>query len=219
MNWSKAKASRGIVFLLVFSLLLLYPVCTVFSQTSSGTTVAVKPSTNTARVGETVTINITLTNVQNLYALDVTLQWNASALQVLSADARLGVESHSDGVLHNEIQVVEDNASQEIGQYHLVATSIAPAASFTGSGIIAIIVFNVTSLGHSELVLATELADYNPAGSNFIDHTDINGTVDSVIPEFPNIAVFALFLLLATFVVFASKKLLKKNVTHAIVAC
>ena len=217
MNCPKAKASRGIVFLLVFSLLLLYPVCTVFSQASSSTPVAVKPSANTARVGETVTINITLANVQNLYALDVTLQWNASALQVLGADSRLGVESHSDGVLHTEIQVVEDNATQEIGQYHLVATSIAPAAPFSGSGNIAIIAFNVTSLGHSELVLTTELADYNPEGSSFIDHTDINGTVDSVIPEFPNAAVFALFLILATLIVLVSKRLLTKNGVHAAV--
>jgi hypothetical protein len=36
-----------------------------------------------------------------------------------------------------------------------------------------------------------------------------------VIPEFPNMAVFALFLILATIAVPISKKLLKKNVAHA----
>lgn len=217
MKCPKAKASQPVVLMLVLSLLLLYPVGTVFSQTSSGTTVAVTPSSNITRLGEEVTINITLADVQNLYAVDVTLQWNTSALQVLNADSRLGVETHPDGVLHADIQTVEDNASQEIGQYHLVATSVAPAASFSGSGNIAIITFNVTSLGHSELNLTTELADYNPSGSSFIDHTDINGTVDSVIPEFPNAAVFALFLILATLIVLVSKRLLTKNGVHAAV--
>jgi len=217
MKCPKAKASQRVVLLLVLSLLLLYPVGTVFSQTSSGTTVAVTPSSNIARLGETITINITLADVQNLYAVDVTLQWNTSVLQVLSANSRLGVESHSDGVLHVDIQIVEDNASQEMGQYHLVASSVAPAAPFSGSGNIAIITFNVTNLGHSELNLTTELADYNPSGSSFIDHIDVNGTVDSVIPEFPNIAVFALFLILVTFIVVISKKLFRKNSVSAAV--
>jgi hypothetical protein len=95
-----------------------------------------------------------------------------------------------------------------------VATSVAPAPPFSGSGNIAIITFNVTSPGHSVLDLTTELADYNPSGSSFIDHSDIKGTVDSVIPEFPNIAVFALFVILATIAVVISKKLLKKNLAQ-----
>jgi hypothetical protein len=161
--------------------------------------------------------------VQNLYAINVTLQWNTSVLQVMKVDLRLGVELHPDGILHGnrladqnsaspgDILVNENDVSLELGEYHLVATSIAPAASFSGSGNIAIITFNVTSLGHSELNLTAELADYNPSGSSFIDHTDINGTVDSVIPEFPNIAVLALVLFLATFIVVISKKLFRKN--------
>jgi hypothetical protein len=100
-----------------------------------------------------------------------------------------------------------------------VATSVAPAAPFSGSGNIAIITFNVTASGHSELVLETQLADHPPPGgtSNFIDHADLNGTVDSVIPEFPNIAVLVLFLILATLAVVISKKLLKKNSVQAAV--
>ena len=220
---------------LIFSLLLLYPIHIVFSQTSS-TTVAVKPSKSSPRLGETISINVTIANVQNLYALDVILQWNSSALTVVSVDLRLGVESHSDGVLHGsrlnyddstlvsgDIFVEESNASQEIGEYHLVATSIGSATnSFSGSGNIAILTFNVTSIGHSELNLTTELADYpppdrDPRVSLAIQHTDVGASVDSVIPEFPNIAILVLFLILATFALVFSKKLLKKNSAQATV--
>ena len=215
---------------LIFSLLLLYPIHIVFSQTSS-TTVAVKPSKSSPRLGETISINVTIANVQNLYALDVILQWNSSALTVVSVDLRLGVESHSDGVLHGsrlnyddstlvsgDIFVEESNASQEIGEYHLVATSIGLATnSFSGSGNIAILTFNVTSIGHSELGLTTQLADYNPSGSSFIDHTVINGSVNAVIPEFPSAAALMLFFIVATIAVVFSKKLLKKNSVQAAV--
>jgi hypothetical protein len=224
MRYPKAKASQRIMLSLIFSLLLLYPIHIVFSQTSS-TTVAVKPSESSPRLGETISINVTIANVQNLYALDVILQWNSSALTVVSVDLRLGVESHSDGVLHGsrlnyddstlvsgDIFVEESNASQEIGEYHLVATSIGSATnSFSGSGNIAILTFNVTSIGHSELGLTTQLADYNPSGSSFIDHTDLNGSVNAVIPEFPSAAALMLFFIVATIVVVFSKKLLKKN--------
>ena len=227
MRYPKAKAPKRIVLTLLFSLLLLYPIHIVFSQTPS-TTVAVKPSESSPRLGETLTINITVANVQNLYALDVTLQWNSSALRVVSVDLRLGVEFHPDGVLHGsrlnyddstlvpgDIFVEESNASQETGEYHLVATSVAPAAPFSGSGNIAILTFNVTSIGHSELGLTTELADYNPSGSSFIEHTDLNGSVNAVIPEFPSAAALMLFFIVATIVVVFSKKLLKKNSAQA----
>jgi hypothetical protein len=224
MKYRKAKAPKYLVFMFIFSLLALYPIQIVFPQTSS-TTVAVKPSESTPRLGETITINITIANVQNLYALDVTLQWNTSALTVVNVNLRLGVESHSDGVLHGsrlnyddstlvsgDIFVEESNVSQEIGEYHLVATSIGSATnSFSGSGNIAILTFNVTSIGHSELDLTTELADYNPSGSSFIDHTDLNGSVNAVIPEFPSAAALMLFFIVATIAVLFSKKLMKKN--------
>jgi hypothetical protein len=218
MKRPNLTSQQGILLILVFTPLILCPFQVAYAQGSSNTTVAVKPSTTMTRIGETIAINITLSNVQNLYGLDVTLQWNTSALKVLNVNLRLGVESHSDGVLHEasnaNIFVEENNASQELGEYHLVATSVAPAPPFSGSGNIAIITFNVTSLGHSGLDLTTELADYNPSGSSSIDHNDSNGTVDSVIPEFPNMAVFALFVILATIALVISKKLLKKNLAQ-----
>ena len=215
MKRPNLTSPQGILLILVSTLLILYPFQAVYAQGSSNTTVAVNPSTTMTRIGETIAINITLSNVQNLYGLDVTLQWNTSALQVLNVNLRLGVESHSDGVLHEasnaNIFVKENNASQELGEYHLVATSVAPAPPFSGSGNIAIITFNVTSIGHSELNLTTQLADYNPSGSNFIDHTDLNGSVNIAIPEFPSATTLTLFLIVATIAVVISKKLLKKK--------
>jgi len=207
------------MFAVVFALIVLFPIQTASVQAANGTTISAIPSSSTPALGETFTVNVTISNVQNLYALDVMLRWNASVLQVLNVDLRLGVESHLDGVLHEispnaEIEVIEDNVSKEIGEYHVVATSVNPAPSFSGSGNIAIITFNVTSLGHSGFEFEeTELADYPTSGenANLIEHITVAGSVN-VIPEFPSLIAVALFLALATAAVVFSKKRLKPTI-------
>jgi hypothetical protein len=202
MATPKLNTAKTLLLLLIATLLALSLIQTGFPQSSSNTTVAVSPQVTNALLGETITINITLSNVQNLYGIDVFLLWNPSALTVQNVNIRLGVDSHPDGILHEtpsaDIFVQENTTDQENGEYHLVATSVAPAPSFSGSGNIAIISFNVTDIGHSELILMTELADYNPSGSNLIDHTDVNGSVDSVIPEFPSAIAIGIILILVT---------------------
>jgi hypothetical protein len=156
--------------------------------------------------------------VQNLYGVDVSLFWNPSALKIQNANLRLGVESYADGVLHEaadaDIFVKENIMDQENGEFHLIATSVAPAPSFSGSGNIAVITFNVTDVGRSDLILITELGDYNPSGGNLIDHTDVNGSVESVIPEFPSPAVLILLILVITVIVLY-KKLPRKTLVTA----
>ena len=198
----KLKTAKTLMLILFATLLTLSLIQPAFPQGSGNTTVAVNPQVTNALLGETIKVNITLSNVQNLYGVDVTLLWNPSALSVQNIDIRLGVESHPDGVLHEtpsaDIFIQENTIDQANGEYDLIATSIAPAPSFSGSGNIAIITFNVTDVGHSELILITELGDYNPSGSNLIDHTDVDGSVDSVIPEFPSAIAIVIVLILVT---------------------
>jgi hypothetical protein len=205
------KTPKTLLFILIAALLTLSLIQFAFPQSSSDTTVAVNPAETNALLGETITVNITMSNVQNLYGVDVSLLWNPSALSIQNVDVRLGVESHPDGVLHTasgaDIFIQENTTDQENGEYYLVATSVAPAPAFSGSGNIAILTFNITDVGHSELILLTELADYNPSGSNLIDHTDVDGSVDSVIPEFPSVAIVGIVLVLVTTAAVAYKRL------------
>ncbi len=212
MKHVKPSKRKIASFMVVFALAAILSVQSVRSQ-ASGTVVSIQPQTSSAKVGETFTVNITLSNVQNLYGIDVTLDWNASILKVVSTASRLGVESHSGGILHEPINVVEDSASQATGEYHLVATSQNPADSFNGSGTIATLTFNVTQLGHSGLDLQSDLADHPLPDevSTLIDHTDVSGSFDAVIPEFPGVFALALVLVLATVGLLFSKKLSKKN--------
>jgi hypothetical protein len=89
-----SKISFTILICILFSFIF---VTSVFAQ---GTIVKAEASTNQPHVGDTLTINIKISNVQNLFGIDVTLSWNPSILSVVSATSQLGVESHSGGVLH-----------------------------------------------------------------------------------------------------------------------
>ncbi|MGC9346249.1 MAG: hypothetical protein ACP5ER_05620, partial [Candidatus Bathyarchaeales archaeon] len=118
-----------------------------------------------------------------LYGVEIALYWNASILEMVNADVRLGVEDHPDGVLHNlsdaKISIYSNKIFQEQGKYVLAASSISPAPSFNGSGNIVRVTFNVTGVGSCDLSLEAKLAsNIIPPGSTTvapITHTTING--------------------------------------------
>ncbi len=171
------KKTSVIALLIVASLLVVLPLQMVKAQT---TTVAVSPQTSTPVVGQTLTINIQLNNVQNLYGVDVTLNWNPAYLSLKTNQSFVDVKTYPNGILNDPVSVVEDTATQTTGEYHLVATSYSPATGFSGSGTIATLTFTVTSAGQSSLTLSSTLANYAPGGtSEPITHTDISGTVDA----------------------------------------
>lgn len=173
------------VLLFVMVCLMLYPNNVVFSQAS--VSVVVEPATISAHLGESFDVTVSVSNVQDLYGLEVILKWDASILRTKKVDVRLGVETFSDGVLHESstsppIFIAENNISQTGGEYRLVATSMAPAPAFSGSGNIVRITFEPIILGDSTLDLESQLFDYPPLDrdpriSFPIDHS----TSDSVV--------------------------------------
>jgi hypothetical protein len=149
----------------------------------SETVVKVDPLLSFARTGEAFTVNITVVNVQNLYGVEIKLCWNTSVLEVISVDVRLGIEDHPDGVLHNPVNIIQNETSQQEGKYVLVGLSYAPEPplppSFNGSGNIVRVTFHVISSGYCELDLKTTLvSNIIPPGSTAVEtiaHTTING--------------------------------------------
>jgi len=173
MRVNKKKAGI-IVVLFVVSLFAVLPIQMVKAQTA---TVSVSPQNNPVTVGQTLTINIEISNIQNLYGVDITLNWDTSMLKLDSNQSFVGV---SDGVLNAPVLVVQNTANQATGQYHLVATSENPAGPFSGSATIATLTFTVTNTGQSKLTLNPQLASY-PQGtggtSEFISANVVNGNV------------------------------------------
>ena len=157
-------------------------IASTMSQTTGvmatpGTTIRVEPDTSIAQVGESFTVNITIREVHNLYGVEVLLRWNASILQILTADVRFGVESFSDGILHEPVFTARNEAKQDEGEYFLVGTSTVPAGSFNGSGNIVIVTFKIINIGSCGLNLETALRGKPPPGgvAPEIYHTTFHG--------------------------------------------
>ncbi len=226
MRLNKKKTSI-IALVLAASLLVVFPIQMVRAQT---TTVTVTPQTSTPAVGQTITISIQLNNVQNLYGIALTLNWNPSMLS-LQANSNQTFIGTSNGVLNTPTSVFQDSASQAIGEFDLAAVSVSPATAFSGSGTIATMKFTVTNAGDSNLALVSTLANYAPGGtSEPIAHNDVSGTVDATstsgssspttptsspsptatVPEFPLITTLSIIVALASVAVaFATKKIVK----------
>jgi hypothetical protein len=172
----------------------------------SGTIVEVEPHASFSTVGGNFTVNVTITDVQNLYAFEVDLFWNASVLEAVGTDVRLG---SAEGVLHSPFYPVENSVYE--GKYVLAVTSYGSAPSFNGSGIIVGVAFNVKSQGTSSLTLETQLYDYPPPDrdpriSLPIDHSTIDGMFVSAIPEIPSPTVLFVFATLTAVTVAFSRK-------------
>ena len=151
--------------------------------------IKVEPYANFAQVGEPFTINISLTDVQNLYGVDVSLSWDASILQIVDADVRLGVERYSDGVLHETVNIYWSKINNTSGKYCLVASSQKPAPPFSGKGTIVRITFNATDTRGCKLDIEATLAN-SEIPSMPIPHTTIDGFFGRLI----NISVFPMMI-------------------------
>ena len=215
---------------------ILFSFSLVSNVSAQSTVVKAEASSTQPHVGDTLTVNIKISDVQNLFGVDVTLNWNTAVLNLISATSQLGVESHPDGVLHETssypLEVVDNTASQSTGEYHLLATSTGSASAFSGSGTIATVTFKITSAGSTGLTLTSELSDHPTSGgtSNLIDHTDTADAVTAVasgssitptpsssstpgasptVPEFSTIAAVTILIIIATVTIALSTKLLK----------
>jgi hypothetical protein len=209
--------------IILIALFALFSSSNLFIRTnvvrgSPETAVEVVPYASTADVSQSFTINITVLNVQDLYGVEATVNWNSSVLEFSNVDIRLG-HTDADGALYNTSSTsppfIAENSTQD-GQYTIAATSIAPAPSFNGSGNIVRITFNVTNSGNSSIGLESQLYDYPPPDrepriSLPIQHTTIGGQFNTTIAEIPNSAILLVFTVLTVSALVLSKKITRKR--------
>ncbi len=201
---------------IVFSILLCTLISFCFVYTASAQTMAIKAeaSESQPQVGDTLTVNIKISTAQNLFGVDITLTWNPAVLTVISATPLLGVESHPDGVLHESsaypIEILENTQTAE--QYHLLATSTGSTTpSFSGSGTVATVTFNVTNTGTTGLTLDAELSQAGNADP-VVPSTSVDSVNVVAIPEFPTTILISLLVIAVTITLIITKVLKQKTI-------
>ncbi len=206
-----------IVLFMVLVVSLVSP-CFIYAASAQNTTVTAEANSNQLNIGETLTVNIKISDAVDLYGLAVTLSWNTSVLEAISATNALGVESHSNGVLHESqsypLQVEQDGITDS--QYTLLATSTGSTTpSFDGSGTIATVVFNVTGSGSAGLALDVELSVRNSNGDVSLSTPATRIDAINAVPEFPTVALIVALAVAAAASVVVATKLRKPNVSIA----
>jgi hypothetical protein len=226
----KSKKTMALLVCAVFFFCFIYTV----SAQSSNTVVNAAASTTQPKVGSTLTVTITISNVQNLFGIDATLQWNSSILALSNVNLNLWKDSHTNGVLYGSINTDSNNIkpgdiyvneTKLSGSYELVAQSFGQNTnSFNGTGTIATLTFNVISSGPAGLSLQTDLADRSVGTTaGFIDHQDTAASVTAVasgsssntpsVPEFPSITIMTVVIAIAVAgIVLVTKKLSKNRI-------
>lgn len=142
---------------------------------SFATKVRVDPSYMQTAVGYDFEVQLKIENVTNLYGFDVNLTWNPDLLALEAINTTIGVETYPDGILHEQVYIFKNDTGS--ASYRLVATSLSPAPSFNGSGIIAKLGFSALKIGVDNLILDSTLGNTS-VPSQPIPHTKINSTVN-----------------------------------------
>ena len=98
-------------------------------------------------VGTQFTVNVTVTDATDLFALDITFSWNTTYLSYVSHTMKIPVETYPDGVLHEPIIVMRDTVDAYAGTYE-VAVSTLGGDPFNGNGTVFEMTFIVQNQPH-----------------------------------------------------------------------
>jgi len=140
--------------------------------------VKVVPETVQPKSGEDFTVQVTVEDVLNLYGLDVQMSWNTQFLAYANHTARIPVEVHSDGILHEPVNMLKDEVDTGAGTYWVAYASMAPAQPFDGNGTVFEMTFHAKTNGTCVLeIFSSILAD---DFGNPIAHNVENGTIEIV---------------------------------------
>jgi hypothetical protein len=116
-------------------------------------------------------ISVKIENITGFYGFDIKFRWDPAILDYVDHIAKAPVEDYPDGVLHKQVLTVKDEVNAAAGTYWLAKSSMLPAPSFNGSGIIFEMTFHVKAVGRCLLEFEeSDLASPLPPPENEIPH-------------------------------------------------
>jgi hypothetical protein len=182
-------------------------------------TISVQLSTTSVlNENETCSANITVSNVNDLYAWSVMLFYNNN-LNATQADE--GPFLKAKGDTSGLLVFYKNNYNGTHGWINLACTLLGSAPGADGSGTLATVTFTAVGAGVSVLHFdttgvyggyKTELSDHN---TNMISFTTVDGQV-STIPEYSSLTILSLFMIVAlvSLIALRRRKMTGVNPTH-----
>lgn len=136
----------------ILSLVLVLLPANVWAE--SGAVIRFVPSSTTARVGDTVNVDIEIDGVSDLYAVEVHVAFDAARLQVLDDNpTEPGIQILPGSMFpkSDPSYVVTNNADNTAGKVDFAITLLAPESPLAGSGTLATIRFAAREEGTAQL--------------------------------------------------------------------
>ena len=141
-------------------------------------------------IGETFTISVVVSDVENLYGFDVKLRWDPTIVEYVSHVVMTPVESYEAGILHDPVLLVKDEVDPATGTYWVACASMSPAEPFGGNGAFFTMTFKLVSpLNGPPFELVLGMLSDNKGQSivaNVHDATGTNGLVTYSSPNTKN---------------------------------
>ncbi|HVP40934.1 MAG TPA: cohesin domain-containing protein [Candidatus Krumholzibacteriaceae bacterium] len=198
---------------IVIIVVVVFAVCLglVGFARGDGTTISISPPSSTlpeSQIGNSFQVNITISNVPNLWFWTVRLNWDPAVLNVTNVEEGPFMQSAGQRLFLN-------TPPQPTGYIKEITCSLLSKNSVSGNGILATVTFNVTASGQSDITLnETQLLQPDTgSGHAQITHTVDNGHV-IVVPEFPSWAIPAIILAATMAAAILTKKQLKPAPQH-----
>jgi len=137
--------------------------------------VCVNPPTTEVQAGQTFTVKINITEIEELWKLDIQINWNTTLLDYVSHEVKIPVEYYFGGVLHTPVTIYKNKVNQTTGTYQIAAESESGSYPFTGSGTIFEMTFQTKANGTDVLKLSSTLLNQYLQP---LSHVNINGIIE-----------------------------------------
>lgn len=161
--------NKKIVLALVSSLLIIVVILAAFllmNMSNSSTTVYVDPGIVYGSVGQNFTINISISNIANLYGWECRLGWNAAVLDLINVTEGSFLERTGSTFF-------DYSPNETLGNLVIDCTLLGNVTGANGNGVLASIQFYVKNEGACTLPLFdTKFVDFS---EKLIAHTVNSG--------------------------------------------
>jgi hypothetical protein len=191
----KKRTIPLLAMLLVMTMSAYAQISFIKAITEQTTRVYVDPASISRPTGDTFTIAVKVSNVVNLYGIDLQFAWDPTIIEYVSHKKMIPVNTNPGGIMHPPTlpikDVVDETASipdAEPGtMYWLAEACMLPAIAFNGTGSAFEMTFQVVGTGSCTLrIIASSLA--NMMGVP-IEHQIVDGTFSNEAPAVHDVAV------------------------------
>ena len=138
--------------------------------------VCTNPRITEIKAGQTFSIDVNITNVEDLTEFSIKVYWNTTLLQYVNHTVTVPKESYPGGILYSPATITKNKLNQTEGSCWVAAKSEAGAYPFSGSGTAFRIFFTAIINGSTALKISS--SNLTDSYLRPIPHIRLNGIIE-----------------------------------------